>query len=72
MQLKSILKIAATVIAAASVITLAGCGGDKKAAQSGAAGQTVKFGFVTAYTGPGAAYGQAMKEGVDLAVEEIS
>ena len=72
MQLKSILKIAATVIAAASVITLAGCGGDKKAAQSGAAGQTVKFGFVTAYTGPGAAYGQAMKEGVDLAVEEIN
>ena len=61
-----------TVIAAASVITLAGCGGDKKAAQSGAAGQTVKFGFVTAYTGPGAAYGQAMKEGVDLAVEEIN
>jgi uncharacterized lipoprotein len=31
MQLKSILKIAATVIAAASVITLAGCGGDKDA-----------------------------------------
>ena len=28
--------------------------------------------FVTAYTGPGAAYGQAMKEGVDLAVEEIN
>ena len=51
----------------------AGCGGDKKAAASGAAGgQTVKLGFVTAYTGPGAAYGQAMKDGVDLAVEEIN
>lgn len=31
-----------------------------------------KIGFITAYTGPGAAYGVAMKEGVDLAVEEIN
>ncbi len=65
-------------MAAAAALTVmagafAGCGGDKKAAASGAAGgQTVKLGFVTAYTGPGAAYGQAMKDGVDLAVEEIN
>ena len=39
MQLKSILKIAATVIAAASVITLAGCGGDKDASASAAKSQ---------------------------------
>lgn len=52
---------------------VAGCGGGSKgAASSAAAGDTVKFGFITAYTGPGAAYGQAMKEGVDLAVEEIN
>lgn len=51
----------------------AGCGGDKKAAGSSApAGGSAKIGFITAYTGPGAAYGQAMKEGVDLAVEEIN
>lgn len=52
-----------------------GCGGNKK--DNGAAGKTadassVKIGFITAYTGPGAAYGVAMKEGVDLAVEEIN
>ena len=63
--------------AAAAALVLAGafagCGGDKKAAQSGApAGTSAKIGFITAYTGPGAAYGQAMKEGVDLAVEEIN
>ena len=39
MQLKSILKIAATVIAAASVINLAGCGGDKDASASAAKSQ---------------------------------
>ena len=53
---------------------LAGCGGDQKAAKSGSAdsANTAKFGFVTAYTGPGAAYGQAEKEGAELAVEEIN
>ena len=60
---------AAMVLAGA----FAGCGGDKKAAGSSApAGGSAKIGFITAYTGPGAAYGQAMKEGVDLAVEEIN
>ena len=63
-------------MAAAAVCgAFAGCGGEKKAASSAsaaAAGQTVKFGFVTAYTGPGAAYGQAEKEGAELAVEEIN
>lgn len=72
MQKKWFKGMAAVMAAAALAGAFAGCGGDKKVAQSGAAGQTVKFGFVTAYTGPGAAYGQAMKEGVDLAVEEIN
>lgn len=65
-------------MAAAAAVTVmagafAGCGGGQKSAGGDAKGQqTVKFGFVTAYTGPGAAYGTAMKEGVDLAVEEIN
>jgi branched-chain amino acid transport system substrate-binding protein len=59
---------AALVLAGA----FAGCGGSKQEAASQASGDSVKFGFITAYTGPGAAYGQAMKEGVDLAVEEIN
>ena len=60
-------------VMAAAVVTgvFAGCGGDKSSSGS-AEGKTVKLGFVTAYTGPGAAYGVAMKEGVDLAVEEIN
>ena len=32
----------------------------------------MKFGFLGAYTGPAAAYGQAMKDGTELAVEEIN
>ena len=73
MQKKWLKGMAAVMAAAALAGAFAGCGGDKKAAASGAAGgQTVKLGFVTAYTGPGAAYGQAMKDGVDLAVEEIN
>lgn len=51
----------------------AGCGGDKKAANSTAqGGNAAKIGFITAYTGPGAAYGISQKEGVEMAVEEIN
>lgn len=51
----------------------AGCGGEKKSetAPSGGAA-SAKIGVLEAVTGPGAAYGIAMKEGVDLAVEEIN
>ena len=67
--------MAAVLAAAALTAVFAGCGGNKK--DNGAAGKTadassVKIGFITAYTGPGAAYGVAMKEGVDLAVEGIN
>ena len=74
--MKTWMKAMAAAMAAAAVCgAFAGCGGEKKAtssASAAAAGQTVKFGFVTAYTGPGAAYGQAEKEGAELAVEEIN
>lgn len=73
-KMKKWMKNAAAVMAAAAVAGMfAGCGGDRKAESAGnGAAQTVKFGFVTAYTGPGAAYGQAEKEGAELAVEEIN
>ena len=59
------------VMAAAGAF--AGCGGDKKAASSAApAGTSAKIGFITAYTGPGAAYGISQKEGVEMAVDEIN
>lgn len=50
----------------------AGCGGEKSGSSSGSAGQSAKIGVLEATSGPGAAYGIAMKEGVDLAVEEIN
>ena len=54
------------------VAGLAGCGGNQPQSSQAPQGQSAKIGFITAYTGPGAAYGQAMKDGVDLAVEEIN
>ena len=72
MQKKWMKGMAAVMAAAAVMGVFAGCGGDKSSSGGSADGKTVKFGFVTAYTGPGAAYGVAMKEGVDLAVEEIN
>ncbi len=66
-----------TLAAAGAALVLAGAfagcgGGEKKADAAPADGKSAKIGFITAYTGPGAAYGVAMKEGVDLAVEEIN
>mgnify|MGYP002542332294 FL=1 len=66
-----------TLAAAGAALMLAGAfagcgGGEKKADAAPADGKSAKIGFITAYTGPGAAYGVAMKEGVDLAVEEIN
>ena len=58
---------AAMVIAGA----FAGCGGEKKDAAK-AEGAHAKVGFITACTGPGAAYGTSQKEAVDMAVEEIN
>lgn len=73
MQKKWMKGLAAAGAALVLAGAFAGCGGgEKKAASSEASGSTVKLGFITAYTGPGAAYGVAMKEGVDLAVEEIN
>ena len=62
--------IAAAVLAAAICTAMAGCGGSKS--NGGADASTAKVGFLSAITGPGAAYGTSMKEGVDLAVEEIN
>lgn len=74
MQKKWMKTLAAAGAALVLAGAFAGCGGgeEKKADAAPADGQSAKIGFITAYTGPGAAYGVAMKEGVDLAVEEIN
>lgn len=63
--------LAAMAAAALLAGVFADCGNSNSDEAAGP-GNTVKFGFITAYTGPGAAYGQAMKDGVDLAVDEIN
>ena len=52
----------------------AGCGGAAKdnGGAKGDSGKTAKIGLLEATSGPGAAYGIAMKEGADLAAEEIN
>ena len=70
MTKKWMVRCVAAGLAVMMTAALAGCSGSKDSNSAG--GKTVKLGFITAYTSPGAAYGQAMKEGVDLAVEEIN
>lgn len=61
--------MAAVMMAAGA---FAGCGSDKKAEGTSGSGKSAKIGFITAYTGPGAAYGISQKEAMDMAVEEIN
>ena len=74
MQKKWMKGLAAAGAALMLAGAFAGCGGAKKdAGASGAAsGATAKISLNTGYTGPGAAYGEAIKNGADLAVEEIN
>lgn len=68
---KQILKrILALSLATVMAIAITGCGGgDKKAAdKSGAA----KVALITAVTGGAAAYGEAVKNGAELAIDEIN
>ena len=55
------------------LLTTAGCGGGSApAANSGSQGGEAKIGVIAYMTGGGAAYGQAIKEGLDLAKDEIN
>ena len=73
MEKKWMKRAAAAMAVMAMAGAFAGCGGEKKAASSAAPeGNAAKIGFITAYTGPGAAYGISQKEGVEMAVEEIN
>lgn len=64
---------AADTTAAAGADTTAAAGGDTTAAaDTAAAGPAFKIGVVGPLTGPAAAYGVAVKNGVDLAIKEIN
>lgn len=64
--MRTMKKIAAAILAASMVIGLAACGG------SGASGDTIKIGLATPLTGASAQDGQAIQNGVNLAVKQIN
>ena len=67
---KSLCAFALAGVMLASLV--AGCGGGPKEPAKTAAKEPIKFGIIGPYTGPNAKPGQSMKQGVNLAVEEIN
>lgn len=65
-------KITAALAAVATAALLTGCGGGQPAAPSGGAGGAAKIGVVSYLTGGGAAYGEAIRQGLELARDEIN
>ena len=63
---------AAALSVAMLATLLAGCGGGSEPAKPAAVKEPIKFGIIGPYTGPNAKPGQSMKQGVNLAVEEIN
>ena len=72
MMKKSMMKrLAVMSMAAVVAVGMVGCGSEKKS-DAPAGDKTAKFALISATTGGAAAYGEAIKNGVDLAVEEIN
>ncbi|KGK91381.1 branched-chain amino acid ABC transporter substrate-binding protein [Desulfosporosinus sp. HMP52] len=71
---KGLIKWFSGMTIGALLLTTAGCGGGAApTANSGSqGGEAAKIGVISYLTGGGAAYGQAIKEGLDLAKEEIN
>ena len=72
MKLKTKTLCAAALSVAMLATLLTGCGGKSEPAKPAAAKEPIKFGIIGPYTGPNAKPGQSMKQGVNLAVEEIN
>ena len=64
-------KVLAVLLALAMVFSLAACGGEKEEGGSAAAG-AIKVGATGPLTGGAAIYGQAVKNGAEIAVEEVN
>ena len=67
-------KVSALALAVTMAVGVAGCGGDKPAANGGAtsAGGSEKIGVIAYLSGGGAAYGEAIRQGLELARDEIN
>ncbi|MDU4960527.1 MAG: ABC transporter substrate-binding protein [Sporomusaceae bacterium] len=69
-SLRKITGIGAAVVLLA--LTVAGCGGAKAGNEAPAAGTQAKIGVISYLTGGGAAYGEAIRHGIELARDEIN
>jgi len=74
---KSMKKLFATLLAAVMVLSLAACGGSSGGGSgsgddSGSGATTIKIGSTGPLTGGASIYGMAVKQGAELAVEEIN
>lgn len=67
---KACMKWAVGLLAASFAVT--GCGGNQAAAPSASSGGAAKIGVVSFLTGGGAAYGEAIRQGLELARDEIN
>jgi branched-chain amino acid transport system substrate-binding protein len=66
-------KVVIALLAVSVAVVAAGCGGGQQAAPaSSQAGGTAKIGVVSFLSGGGAAYGEAIRQGLELARDEIN
>jgi len=73
MKKSVIKKCVVSLLAMAMVVMIGGCGGSEKpAAQGASAGGTAKLGVVSYLTGAGAAYGESIRQGLELSRDEIN
>lgn len=70
MKMKKVLS--AMLVAAMAMSLLAGCGGSDKKETSEGGSEVIKIGGIGPVTGDAAIYGQAVKDGAQLAVDEIN
>jgi branched-chain amino acid transport system substrate-binding protein len=68
----AIRKWTATTLAIMFTVAVAGCGGSQSAAPGNSAGGAAKIGVVSFLSGGGAAYGEAIRQGLELARDEIN
>jgi branched-chain amino acid transport system substrate-binding protein len=64
-------KVVASLLAATFTLGVAGCGG-QPSSSTGSTGNTAKIGVLAMLTGGGAAYGEAIRQGLELARDEIN
>lgn len=70
--MKKFKKAVSLALASAMVVSLAACGSSESGSASSADGETWKIGTMGPITGGGAIYGLAVKNGAEIAVDEIN